>query len=77
VVNNFTPVVRQDYPIGVPRLGWYQEVFNSDSQFYGGSNVGNFPGVMADEPGWHGRPAKVTITLPPLATVVLKPQRQG
>ena len=47
--------------------GWYQEVFNSDSQFYGGSNVGNFPGIMAEEPGWHGRPAKLLLTLPPLA----------
>jgi 1,4-alpha-glucan branching enzyme len=68
-------VPRQNYPIGVPHLGWYQEVFNSDSQFYGGSNVGNFPGVQAEEPGWHGRPAKLGLTLPPLGTVVLKPQR--
>jgi len=75
VVCNFTPVVREKYPIGVPQLGWYQEVFNSDSQFYGGSNVGNFPGVMAEEPGWHGREAKITVTLPPLATIVFKPQR--
>ncbi len=76
VVCNFTPVPRHDYPIGVPALGWYQEVFNSDSQFYGGSNLGNFPGVMAQEPGWHGRPAKLLLTLPPLATVVLKPERR-
>jgi 1,4-alpha-glucan branching enzyme len=75
VACNFTPVVREQYPIGVPHAGWYQEIFNSDSQFYGGSNVGNFPGVMADEPGWHGRPAKLLVTLPPLATVVFKPQR--
>ena len=59
----------------MPKLGWYQEVFNSDSQFYGGSNVGNYPGVNAQEPGWHNRPAKVLLTLPPLGTVVLKPQR--
>jgi 1,4-alpha-glucan branching enzyme len=75
VVCNFTPVVREQYPIGVPHAGWYQEIFNSDSQFYGGSNVGNFPGQMADQPGWHGRPAKLLVTLPPLATVVFKPQR--
>jgi 1,4-alpha-glucan branching enzyme len=76
VVCNFTPVVRENYPIGVPKLGWYQEVFNSDSQFYGGSNVGNFPGIMAQEPGWHFRPAKLLVKLPPLATVVLKPERR-
>jgi 1,4-alpha-glucan branching enzyme len=76
VVCNFTPVVRENYPIGVPRGGWYQEVFNSDSQFYGGSNVGNFPGMMAQEPGWHFRPFKLNVKLPPLATVVLKPERR-
>ena len=76
VVHNFTPVVRSNYPIGVPRGGWYQEVFNSDSEFYGGTNVGNFPGLAAQEPGWHGRPAKVLMNLPPLGTVVLKPDRK-
>jgi 1,4-alpha-glucan branching enzyme len=76
VVCNFTPVVRDNYPIGVPHGGWYQEVFNSDSQFYGGSNVGNFPGLTAVEPGWHGRPAKLLAKLPPLATVVFKPERR-
>jgi 1,4-alpha-glucan branching enzyme len=76
VVCNFTPVVRDNYPIGVPYAGWYQEVFNSDSQFYGGSNVGNFPGLMAEEPGWHGRPTKLLVKLPPLATVVFKAERR-
>jgi 1,4-alpha-glucan branching enzyme len=75
VVHNFTPVVRENYPIGVPRGGWYQEVFNSDSKYYGGSNLGNFPGRMAEEPGWHFRPFQVKLTIPPLATVVLKPER--
>jgi 1,4-alpha-glucan branching enzyme len=75
VVHNFTPVVRENYPIGVPRGGWYQEVFNSDSKYYGGSNLGNFPGKMAEEPGWHFRPFQVKLTIPPLATVVLKPER--
>jgi 1,4-alpha-glucan branching enzyme len=70
---NFTPVVRTDHPVGVPSGGWYQEIFNSDSEHYGGSNVGNHPGVMAQEPGWHRRPYSLRITLPPLATVVLKP----
>jgi 1,4-alpha-glucan branching enzyme len=76
VACNFTPVPRQNYPIGVPQLGWYKEIFNSDSQFYGGSNLGNFPGVAAEEPGWHFKPARITVTLPPLATVVFKPERK-
>ena len=74
VCSNFTPVVRKNYHVGAPRGGWYQEIFNSDSQHYGGSNVGNFPGVMAEEVETHGRPFGLVITLPPLATVVFKPQ---
>jgi 1,4-alpha-glucan branching enzyme len=74
VVCNFTPVVRQNYRLGVPQGGWYQEVFNSDSEYYGGSNAGNFPGVMAQESESHGRPYSVELTLPPLAVTVLKPK---
>lgn len=74
VACNFTPVVRDAHVVGVPKAGWYREVFNSDSKFYGGTNVGNFPGVQATQPGWHMRPAKLTIKLPPLAIVVFKPE---
>ena len=72
---NFTPVVRPNYRVGVPQAGWYQEVFNSDSRHYGGSNVGNFPGRQAEPPGAQARPYSLAVTLPPLATVVFKPQR--
>jgi 1,4-alpha-glucan branching enzyme len=75
VVCNFTPVVREGYRIGAPREGWYEEVLNSDSAYYAGGNVGNHPGVEAGKPGRHGRPYSITITLPPLAVVVFKPQR--
>ncbi len=75
VAMNFTPVPRHNYCIGVPEKCWYQELFNSDSAFYTGSNVGNGPGVMAIEPGHHGRPAAIEIALPPLGAVVFKPQR--
>lgn len=74
VACNFTPVVRQGYRLGVPKAGYYQEIFNSDSSFYAGSNVGNHPGCNAEWIGHHGRPASMLINLPPLATVVLKPQ---
>ncbi len=71
---NFTPVVRHHHRVGVPRGGWYQEVFNSDSHYYGGSNAGNYPGVHADSAGHHGRPHAIQIQLPPLALTVFKPQ---
>ncbi len=71
---NFTPVVRHEHRVGVPHGGWYQEVFNSDSQHYAGSNVGNFPGAMADPIEWHGRPWSIKMTLPPLAVTVFKPE---
>lgn len=73
-VANFTPVVRYGYRIGVPYPGRYREVLNTDSVHYGGSNVGNAGGVMADEIPLHGRPYSVSLTLPPLAMLVLKPE---
>ena len=53
---NFTPVPRVGYRLGVPEQCWYEEVFNSDSSFYAGSNLGNGPGMMA-EPSPEPRPA--------------------
>ncbi len=69
---NFTPVVRE-YTVGVPRAGKYREIFNSDSKFYAGTNVGNSV-VEAHEPGHHMRPFALNIQLPPLAGVVFKPE---
>ncbi len=74
VVCNFTPVVRHAYRVGVPHGGWYQEVFNSDSEYYGGSNVGNHPGVQAVPVSCHGKPNSIRLTLPPLAAVLFKPR---
>jgi len=72
-VCNFTPVVRNGYRIGVPGPGIYQERLNTDSQYYGGSNVGNeFGMVDADQIPCHGREWSVALTLPPLATVFLE-----
>jgi 1,4-alpha-glucan branching enzyme len=72
---NFTPVPRQAYRIGVPRGGWYYEIMNTDSVYYGGSNLGNYPGIQASEEGSHHRPYSIDVTIPPLGVVVLKPQR--
>jgi 1,4-alpha-glucan branching enzyme len=75
LVCNFTPVVRHGYRVGVPGAGWYREILNSDSELYGGSNVGNGGGVEAEEHFSHGHSHSLSITLPPLAVVVFK--RQG
>ena len=72
MVINFTPVVRLDYRIGVPYAGGYQEVFNSDSAYYGGSNAGNSGYLESRPEPWMNRPHSLIITLPPLAVVVLK-----
>ncbi|MCG5535224.1 1,4-alpha-glucan branching protein GlgB [Ectothiorhodospira mobilis] len=69
---NFTPVPREGYRIGVPAPGRYREVLNSDSHFYGGSNLGNLEAEAEDIP-WMGRPYSVVLTLPPLAGIVLRP----
>ncbi len=71
VALNFTPVPRTDYRLGVPSLGRYREIFNSDSEFYGGSNLGNGLEITAEAKSWMGFPASISLTLPPLAGVVL------
>ncbi|MEX2119291.1 MAG: 1,4-alpha-glucan branching protein GlgB [Pirellulales bacterium] len=72
---NFTPVPRLTHRLGVPEHCWYEEISNSDSTYYGGSNMGNGPGLMAEDIPSHGRPHSINLTLPPLATVILKPRR--
>jgi 1,4-alpha-glucan branching enzyme len=67
-------VPRTNHRLGVPRRCWYDEIFNSDSTYYGGSNLGNGAGVAADDLSAHGRPASIQVSLPPLATVVFKPR---
>jgi 1,4-alpha-glucan branching enzyme len=70
-VCNFTPVVRENYRIGVPQMGYYSEVFNSDSSKYAGSNVCN--GDLQTAPiSRHGRTHSVSLVLPPLAAIVLR-----
>jgi 1,4-alpha-glucan branching enzyme len=71
--SNFTPVPRFGYRVGVPVGGYYRELLNSDASIYGGSNLGNVGGTMADAVPAHGHSFSLVLTLPPLATVVLKP----
>ena len=72
VAVNFTPALQTGYRIGVPEAGRYGEILNSDSAYYGGSNLGNAGGVEASAGEWMNRPANLEITLPPLAAVVLQ-----
>lgn len=71
VISNFTPVPRSEYRIGVPLPGFYREIMNTDAEMYGGSNVGNLGGVAADELESHGQPCSISLTLPPLGTIML------
>jgi 1,4-alpha-glucan branching enzyme len=76
VVLNFTPVVRENYRVGVPAERFYREILNTDSGFYGGSNVGNAGGVQAEAVAWNSRPYSLKLRLPPLAALIFKPARR-
>jgi len=71
-VFNFTPVVRHNYRLGVPRGGRWQEIVNTDAEAYWGSGQGNLGGVEASPVRAHGRSHSLNLTLPPLAAVFLK-----
>ncbi|MFI9468268.1 1,4-alpha-glucan branching enzyme [Streptomyces sp. NPDC052492] len=73
-VCHFAPVVRHDYRIGVPDdVPAWHEVLNTDQARYGGGGVTNPDPVKPEPQGWHGRPASIRLTLPPLATMWLRP----
>ena len=72
VISNFTPVPREGYRIGVNAAGEYEEILNTDSMYYQGSNVGNFGLVESEEIASHGRDSSISVTIPPLATIYLK-----
>lgn len=72
IVLNATPVVREDYRIGVPFGGWWRELLNSDSEYYWGSGQGNAGGVMAEAVPSHGREFSLRLRLPPLGALFLK-----
>ena len=76
VVCNFTPVVREQYGVGVPTGGFWAERLNSDATLYGGSGQGNGGGVHADAVEMHGRPYSLKLRLPPLGVLVFNPARR-
>ena len=71
-VINATPVVREAYRVGVNGDGWWEEIINTDSETYGGSNVGNFGGQNAAQEPWQGQSHSLLLRLPPLAVIGLK-----
>ena len=68
---NATPCPRENYRVGVPSGGLWKELLNTDSAYFGGSNIGNSGGVHATDCAWMGRSHSVVVTLPPLGVIVL------
>lgn len=68
-IANFSPEVRRDFPLALPKPGMWKEVLNTDSSHYGGSGVGNLGMVEAKPEDWSTKPALARITVPPLAAV--------
>jgi len=72
---NFTPVPREKRLVGVPEMGHYTEIFNSDSEYYGGGNIGNPGGASAQQREAQSRPYSIEVTIPPLGMVIFKRDR--
>jgi 1,4-alpha-glucan branching enzyme len=73
-VLNLSPVARYDYRVGMPLCCRWKELVNTDSDYYGGSGVGNLGGVEAEAVPWHDQPFSAFVTLPPLAAVWFVPE---
>ena len=71
VACNLTPMPRTNYVVGVPLPGRWRELLNSDAAEYGGANWGNLGSLMASPLPSHGQPHSLSLTLPPLSTVIL------
>jgi 1,4-alpha-glucan branching enzyme len=74
-VCNFTPAPHKAYRLGFPEAGLHREIFNSDAEMFGGSNMGNGGVVNVETRPSHGRPASAKLIVPPLGVVVFKPMR--
>ncbi|MET3915634.1 1,4-alpha-glucan branching enzyme [Variovorax sp. OAS795] len=72
VVSNMTPVPRTNYLLGVPQGGYWHELINTDAVEFGGSGWGNLGGVESAPVRSHGRMQSVSMTLPPLSTLILE-----
>ncbi len=72
VVSNFTPVERSARRIGVPKAGFWKEILNTDASLYGGGDRGNLGGVMSEDVVASGRAQSISITVPPLTTLIFE-----
>lgn len=75
VVCNFTPTSHEDYKVGVPQGGQWQQIFNSDEEVYGGSGMGNEGKLKTYKEEWHGCDHSIRFRLAPLAMIILEPVR--
>jgi len=75
-VTNFTPIIRYDYQLGVPEKRRYEEVLNTDAEKYGGGGNRNAD-LVASDSGCHGKPFSLQVTIPSLATLILRPLEGG
>jgi 1,4-alpha-glucan branching enzyme len=73
---NLSPVPREGYRLGLPRATRWKEAINTDSRYYGGSDVGNLGGIEPEPIPWHNQSVSALVTLPPLAAVWLVPESQ-
>ena len=71
---NLSPLARVNYRLGLPRSCRWKEALNTDSTFYGGSDVGNLGGVAPEPIPWNGQPVSAEVTLPPLGAIWLTPE---
>jgi len=76
-IANLSPIPRYNFRVGLPAKGAYVEALNTDSESYGGSNVGNLGVVEAEPIPWHGLDHSATVALPPLAVLWLRPDPAG
>ncbi len=75
IVCNFTPVLRHDYRVGVPRPGCWKEILNSDAKEYNGAGLGNLGRVWSVQQEWNGREQSVSLTLPPFGVLFFKREK--
>jgi 1,4-alpha-glucan branching enzyme len=74
VVCNFSSVLRAPYCVGVPMPGLWKECVNTDSELYGGSGKGNLGGLETEPVHAHGHAQSLSMSLPPLATLIFQLQ---
>ena len=72
VIVNLTPSIHHNFAVGVPLAGFYRECLNTDSSRYGGSNMGNAGGVWSIEDEFAGQPNQVSLSIPPLSTIIFE-----